>query len=331
VAPHLSLVVRFVVVGIGIAATLVSILRAVRSGREDHAAFVIFWTVFTLSLALNLVRGYIVTNVADPSPRTLLLLMAISMDLNFAIVTTVLQYLHRLGSVRGRRVRDAAALVGLLVSVVALAPPWGVELDAAQAEVRFLAGAWIGEGYYLLGLLYSVILAWSFVARRARGEAPAFLIVMAIFATAGLLESSASLVRVIANPTARLDRAPLIYSSLPYVVYAVFLIVNGGVEESGGPGRVLHFAGGAGEEPNTRKTESREDPDARLRAAIERLGLSEREREVVALVLEGRSNKEIADQLFVSLATVKTHLYRIYRKASVPSRYGLIRAVERSA
>lgn len=330
-ASHILLVLRFLIVGIGVAATVVSIQRAARSGREDHVAFVVFWVAFTASLTVNLARAYVITNVADPSPRMLLLLEAISIDINLAIVATVLRYLHQLGDMPGRRVRDAVVLGGFVVSVFAMGGPWGVELDAARVAVDFRGGFWIGEAYYIAGLLYAAVLAWLFVARRPRNEAPAFLIVMALFATAGLFESSASLVRIAASPTARLDGTSLIYSSLPYAVYAVFLIVNGGVEESTGRGQVLRLDASAVGTKGQPEFSDSEDPYARIQAAIERLGLSEREREVVALVLDGRSNKEIADRLYVSLATVKTHLYRIYRKAAVPSRYGLMRAVQRSA
>lgn len=49
-------------------------------------------------------------------------------------------------------------------------------------------------------------------------------------------------------------------------------------------------------------------------------GLTDREREILACAAVGRSNKEIADQLCVSLDTVKTHLHHIYRKLSVHGR-----------
>lgn len=48
--------------------------------------------------------------------------------------------------------------------------------------------------------------------------------------------------------------------------------------------------------------------------------LTEREREILACAAMGRTNKEIADQLCVSLDTVKTHLHHIYRKLSVNGR-----------
>ncbi|MFF3712973.1 response regulator [Streptomyces phaeochromogenes] len=48
--------------------------------------------------------------------------------------------------------------------------------------------------------------------------------------------------------------------------------------------------------------------------------LTQREREVVRLMADGHSNRSIADSLYLSEATVKTHLVRIYRKLGVDKR-----------
>ncbi len=48
--------------------------------------------------------------------------------------------------------------------------------------------------------------------------------------------------------------------------------------------------------------------------------LTDREREILACAAAGRSNKDIADQLCVSLDTVKTHLHHIYQKLKVTGR-----------
>ncbi|MFK4869887.1 response regulator [Streptomyces sp. CSMPJR101] len=48
--------------------------------------------------------------------------------------------------------------------------------------------------------------------------------------------------------------------------------------------------------------------------------LSAREREVLALVARGTSNREIARELFISEATVKTHLTHLYAKLGVNDR-----------
>jgi len=57
--------------------------------------------------------------------------------------------------------------------------------------------------------------------------------------------------------------------------------------------------------------------------------LSERELEVLRLIQSGESNQEIADQLVISLATVKRHISNIYGKLNATSRtHALVRARE---
>ena len=48
--------------------------------------------------------------------------------------------------------------------------------------------------------------------------------------------------------------------------------------------------------------------------------LSERELDVLSKVADGKTNKEIADELFVSVNTIKTHILNIYEKLDVQNR-----------
>ena len=51
--------------------------------------------------------------------------------------------------------------------------------------------------------------------------------------------------------------------------------------------------------------------------------LTQRQLEIVKLVMEGKTNEEIALRLFISMNTVKTHLNNIYRELNVNSRFAL--------
>ena len=59
------------------------------------------------------------------------------------------------------------------------------------------------------------------------------------------------------------------------------------------------------------------------------LGLTQRESEVLALLVSGHSNKGIATKLVVSEDTVKTHIRGLYRKLGVQDRGGAIAAALR--
>ena len=59
------------------------------------------------------------------------------------------------------------------------------------------------------------------------------------------------------------------------------------------------------------------------------LGLTQRESEVLALIVSGRSNRAIAAKLTVSEETVKTHVRGIYRKLDVTDRAGAVAAALR--
>ena len=48
--------------------------------------------------------------------------------------------------------------------------------------------------------------------------------------------------------------------------------------------------------------------------ALLKLGISKREFEVLGLIAEGLSNQDIADRLFVSMSTVKTHVSNVLAK-----------------
>ncbi len=63
-----------------------------------------------------------------------------------------------------------------------------------------------------------------------------------------------------------------------------------------------------------KKTNKHEKYDA------SKLGLSQREVEVLQLLSQGYSNQEIADKLFVSLNTIKTHIQKIYQKLNAKRR-----------
>lgn len=63
--------------------------------------------------------------------------------------------------------------------------------------------------------------------------------------------------------------------------------------------------------------------------ALEELGISKRELEVLELIAQGLSNNEIAERLFVSLNTIKTHSSKLFEKLEVNRRAQAVEAAKR--
>jgi DNA-binding CsgD family transcriptional regulator len=61
---------------------------------------------------------------------------------------------------------------------------------------------------------------------------------------------------------------------------------------------------------------------------IEEYGLTDREEQIIELIMDGKSNQEIEDTLYISVHTVKNHIYNIYQKTGVNSRTQLLHLIK---
>ena len=65
-------------------------------------------------------------------------------------------------------------------------------------------------------------------------------------------------------------------------------------------------------------------PEAGLSANFcGRYQLNDREKEIVEIMMQGRSNKEIAASMHISVRTAATYLQNVYKKTNVPNRFSL--------
>ncbi|MET8978260.1 response regulator transcription factor [Streptomyces sp. NPDC004539] len=108
------------------------------------------------------------------------------------------------------------------------------------------------------------------------------------------------------------------YSGRADVVRALEAGARGYVLKAGAPGELFRAvrgaaAGALGLAPELVGALVGEEPDRGRELTAREVG-------VVRLMAEGRGNRGIAEALFLSEATVKTHLVRIYRKLGVDNR-----------
>ncbi len=60
--------------------------------------------------------------------------------------------------------------------------------------------------------------------------------------------------------------------------------------------------------------------DKNFQISTDNFQLTPREKEILVLLSSGKSNAQIAEELFISQSTVKTHIYNIFQKINVPNR-----------
>jgi DNA-binding NarL/FixJ family response regulator len=73
------------------------------------------------------------------------------------------------------------------------------------------------------------------------------------------------------------------------------------------------------------------EPPPRAASPLERLALTPRQQEVLALLVDGATNRTIAELLGISERTVEVHLTTIYQRAGVENRASLVSLVLRAA
>ena len=57
---------------------------------------------------------------------------------------------------------------------------------------------------------------------------------------------------------------------------------------------------------------------------LKRFNITEREKEIIALAIQGLSNNDMSEKLFISARTVESHLYKIFQKCDIKNRTQLI-------
>lgn len=57
---------------------------------------------------------------------------------------------------------------------------------------------------------------------------------------------------------------------------------------------------------------------------LDRFNITSREKEVLILIIKGKSYNQVCEELFISLPTVKTHITRIYKKMNIKNKVELI-------
>ena len=303
---HLVIAYDLFVIMIGLAALSIVVFWAARTGESDLRDFGILYACFTLILVVAVLKKYLFLNVEDYSARAWYLLSGAEQALNFAVIVAVIHFFTGVYQVRARRAITIVSLVVMLICLGLILSPVGAVLDANARTIHFGIGFRIAAVGYFLAFTFMLVLGYGLLRRAWHTQRRNFLIGLLIFATIGYVETTLNLPQVLRTTEVTLSNENgFLFSSIPYALYGIFLIFYFLRYPALAPLEITDLS----------------------QTFLARYGITDREREIILKVIQGKSNADIAGELFISLGTVKTHLHNIYRKIEVDSRYDLLARV----
>ena len=307
---HFLLVFYILFFATGFMGAAALLLLKMRMRSRLLSPLLIFQLLFLVGMGVILVFYYL-QNVPGGIPDSLTrILLLLATGINTAVWTVVLILIRRISGGRSRGKKGYPVAAVILSGLVILKSAANMILVAVSPDgysgVAALTGteAWNLGGHVLTGLAMA---AFGVLARRPLNpkEPPAlrpliraYGLCAIVFAPAGLIESMIQTAGIPWLATVSLDHLFYLCWNLVSMSVVLKLFMP---EANGTP--LLHTV-----------------PEERRKA----LGLSAREAEMAVLIAQGLANKEIADRLCISPATVRTHIYNLYRKAGARSRVELL-------
>ena len=303
---HLEIAYDLLVIMIGLAALSIVIFWAARTREADLRDFSIVYTCFTLVLVVLLLKKYLLLNVPGYSSQAWYALSGLEQGLNLAVIVAVIHFFDGVGQIRFRKVITVGFSGMALVCLLVILSPIGTVLEAGARTIHFGVGFRIAVLWYFLSFTVAMLLGFGVLRRAWPTERRNFLLGLVIFAAVGYLETLTSLVPSLQRTAVTLSSEnDFLFSAIPYALYGIFLIAYFLRHPVAAPARM----------------------DTLPQSFLTKYGITDREGEIILKVVQGKSNADIASELFISLATVKTHLHNIYRKIEVDSRYDLLARV----
>jgi DNA-binding CsgD family transcriptional regulator len=304
---HLLIAYDILVIIIGFAALSNAVVWALRTGQNDLGNFSIVYALLTLLMVIQVLEKYLLVNVAAYSTQTWYYISGVHHVIDYAIIMATFYLFIDAHQFRyGRRVAAVFLLLMFLCDGLIFSP-FGAVLDAENNIIRFETGLRIAGGWNTIAFTCAIVLGYWLLVRVWNTEKRIFTIGLLVFASIGYLEMTRGFLRSIGVTSSAVPtgQTSFIYSTIPYVLYGIFLIV--------------YFA--------RLSTSAPLGSDEISAEFLSKYGITERERELILRVMQGKSNADIARELFISLPTVKTHLHNIYQKIGIDSRYDLLARV----
>lgn len=298
----------FICVAGGVAALILLFMVYRKNPRKDLLYFILFFVASTGNIFIDLVLMYRSLNITGIFALGDYLLTLTSVPFSFVMFSAFPMAVHRILEVPNEKWKNRGLLVINFLSHVIQYFPAGTSYDM-QTETLVM-----GPLYSIIGIsnlvviVYCIILLLTGFKRIKKGALRQLLMLGGLLTLVFMPGFFRDITFSMGKNYFSIFPIEIIFFPLYYFFLAVIIIVFSS----------RYFLA-------ITQLERSIHPSAGFLTDFSRKhGLTEREREVIPLIVEGMGNKQIADRLCISTKTVNNHIYNLYRKLEINSRFELL-------
>lgn len=264
-------------------------------------SFLFFLLVFNLKMFIAILDSYIVIMI----PSTTDLFHHILLFLRAATSPFLLYFSYKLVAKIFNITQTQLGIIFkrvylVLFTVIILSVPLFIATNSMDSRLYSIF-SYIAEAFFYCAIIYILYLSLVKKTDRSLNRIEYFLVLffrLSVFAIPLFLIEDLLLSKIVKNTFLSFIEGTAIFSSIYYFVLNSSLLT-------------IYFKVIS----NTSKSDKTVS-----NKFIKNYSISVREAEIIRLLVLGKENKQIAEELFISPDTVRNHLYKIFRKTNVSNR-----------
>jgi DNA-binding CsgD family transcriptional regulator len=295
---HLMVFLFFLSFMMALFSLSVSILFYIRTRKTLLKYFILFFLIIAVKILLYNFLLYIKVNVIFETTFQLIL-YTLSEDISFLIIFFFPILLHDILSVPFKTIGNIIFGIFTLLAFLIRFIPYFLRLFFSN-QLIFFSVFPAQDILFIIILVYSLGITLFFYRRIDNKEMKKIIIMVVSFLIFVFLDTSVFSLKIYLSSfySIRFWWNILFYTlwNIVFIIYALRFF-------SFEPSNLMDI-----------------HPDESF---LKKYNFTAREQEILSIMIQGKSNQEIAEKFFISLKTVKNHIYNIYQKTGAKNRIEL--------
>ncbi len=301
----------------GIAAITVLSVLVSRFKNRGLIYYLISYSCFTVNLLVNLVMFYSGINISEEISYSIFALLSFNIPFSILMHIALPLSVNEVTKPPGKRWIDLGIMIIAVIQLVIYWTPLIMQFSRETQTIIF------GPLFPVVSIIQVLFICYSvgiIIIRRKtiknltiRRYILTLVVIIAVFLPVIFYD------QFLLSGVKSIDTVPVavIFSPFFYFVLSLITLIFGT--------RVLMTFPGRGNQKSVLfQGDNKASQDAVLQNLAKQSGLSVREITIIPLMASGLGNKQIALELNISPKTVGNHIYNIYKKLNITSRYELL-------